>query len=118
MTPEQIKKYLPNASPDFIRVNPQGIHPAEPERAAKLPLERPVSREEEGHIRLEICFTVYSRRPLDWDNWRTKELQDGLILAGILPSDDWSTLQGRVISKKVHSKEEERTEVRLTLSLD
>ena len=115
MTPEEIKRYLPNASQSTIRVNTPRIHPAEPERPAKCTLERPVSGEETCAFRFEIEFTVYSRRPLDWDNWRVKELQDALINAGILDSDDWSRLQGRVKSCKVHTKEEERTEIKIGL---
>lgn len=59
--------------------------------------------------RARITFTVYARRPLDWDNYRLKDLQDCLIEAGFLHSDAWQYLEGSVVSKKAHSKKEEAT---------
>jgi len=49
--------------------------------------------------------------PCDWDGYSIKELQDILIKAGILDGDEWYRLHGTVVSRKVHTKEEERTEV-------
>ena len=117
MTPEQLKSKFPHASPSFIRINNSGLHTPEPKPVKKRALERPAPREETCGYRLEICFSIYSRRPLDWDNWRTKELQDLLIIIGAIPSDDWTTLKGRVESHKVHRAEEEKTVVTVHLAI-
>lgn len=61
--------------------------------------------------RFAICFIVYAVRPCDYDGYHIKELQDLLVHAGILPDDNWRVLEGKVISQKAHSPEEERTEV-------
>lgn len=63
--------------------------------------------------RFAITFTVYSVYPPDWDGIHIKEIQDMVCEAGILPSDDYRTLEGRVISKKVHTKAEERTVIEI-----
>ena len=115
MTPEQLKSKFPHASASFIRINNSRLHTPEPERPKKRALERPVSREEESPVRLEICFRIYATRACDWDNYRTKDLQDALIIAGLLPDDNWRTLQGRVESHQVQTKAEERTEVSVVL---
>lgn len=73
-----------------------------------------VPREVPGRIRSRIRFTVYAVRPCDWDGYSIKPLQDCLVRASILHGDDWDLLQGEVISEKVHSKEEERTEITIT----
>lgn len=57
---------------------------------------------------------MFSVRPLDWDNYRLKDLQDLLCLTGLLPSDNWNELEGSVISEKVHRKEEEKTVIEIT----
>ena len=37
-----------------------------------------------------------------------------LVKAGCLDGDEWNVLQGEVISEKVHTPEEERTEILIT----
>lgn len=60
----------------------------------------------------QIRITVYAVRPADWDGWHVKEIVDGCVKAGFLDNDDWRVNPtGTVTSKKVHTKEEERTEV-------
>lgn len=76
-----------------------------------LPSSAGISKNRE---RAGIRFRVFSTRPCDWDNYSVKEIQDGLLKAGLLDSDDWDQLQGSVISEKVHSKEEERTVIEIT----
>ncbi|SRR6266851_1326609 len=61
--------------------------------------------------RFRITLVVRALRPRDWDNNCVKFLQDSLIHAGILPSDDWKTLEGQVISLKADRKEDEETTV-------
>lgn len=75
------------------------------------PLDCQVSGEAAGRARVKIRFSFYSRRPCDWDAYSVKELQDLLVHAGILDSDQWDSLQGEIISEKVQQKEEERTEI-------
>jgi hypothetical protein len=90
-----------------------GVPAANPERPARKALERPARREAEDGPCFEIVFTIYSRRPCDYDNYHCKILQDLLVRSGLLPDDDWRTLQGRCISKKANNWEEERTEVEI-----
>ena len=63
--------------------------------------------------RFQITFRVYAIRPPDWDGCEIKQLQDMVVHAGILPDDNWRILQGRVVTEKAHSKEEERTEIEI-----
>jgi hypothetical protein len=46
---------------------------------------------------------------MDWDNPFTKPLQDLLVNRGLIPSDDWQTLEGCVKSRKAATKTAERT---------
>lgn len=82
-------------------------------RKAKSRNRAPVSPEPKSRQRIK--FTVYAVRPCDWDGYHIKELQDMLIHAGILDSDDWASLRGEVISEKVYSKEEEMTVIEILL---
>lgn len=99
------------------KISPHGLSPAQPECVEKLPLVSSSPGEEEGYYRPPnralIIFTVFSRRPMDWDNPRFKSLQDCLVKAGFLDGDDFARLEGRVISRKAHRKEDERTEVEI-----
>lgn len=81
------------------------------EPAKGEPLGSEVSREATGRTRIKIRFVFHARRPCDWDAYSIKELQDLLVHAGILDRDQWDSLQGEIVSEKVHSKEEERTEI-------
>ena len=78
---------------------------------SRKPLEAPVQREAPGGERFEIVFTIHAFQPCDWDNYHVKELQDMAVAAGIIPSDSWDTLSGRVVCKKAETKEQERTEI-------
>lgn len=94
-----------------------GIRPDDPQCAQGRSLVRPVSRKDsrraEPAERIRIRFTIYAVRPADWDGYDIKELQDMLVHAAILPSDQWSVLQGEVVSEKAYSKEEQRTEIEI-----
>ena len=114
MNPHKLGRLFPHASKSFIKRNSDsdtGIRATKPEFSPGLPLVDSGKGEAQGRACFEVCFNVYAVRPLDWDNYRFKDLQDCLVEAGILSGDDWRILQGRVISHKAHSKEEERTEV-------
>lgn len=117
MTREQIIKRFPNASEAFIVANLDhcGLRAAKPERAKGVPLERADKRKAKSSTgsaqRFLIHFRVFAVRPLDWDNYRLKELQDFLCLTGLLPDDNWQIVEGHVSSHKAHSKAEEETEI-------
>lgn len=84
-------------------------------------MERPRKRKEKGGNsaavsteparRCRITFRIYAVRPLDWDNYSVKQIQDCLVHAGILDDDKWDILEGGIVSEKAYSKEEERTEI-------
>ena len=118
MTPNELRKRFPNASAAFLQRNTQvdlpglaGLRPSVEEPDQGIALERPVSGKASGRSRFEILFRVFARRPPDWDNAHIKELQDTLVRIGLLPDDDWKTLQGKVQTFKVSCAEEERTEI-------
>lgn len=122
MTREQLIKLYPRASADFIRRN------ADPD-AHRLPSVRE-ERAKGGALvsapsgktksvprvvqRAHITFRVFAVRPMDWDNPSTKELQDLLVTAGIMPGDAWHQLYGTVISEKVSTTAEEKTVIEIT----
>lgn len=114
MTREQLKERFPHASDAFLDRNcdrPEGIRSDDTKRTEGHALERPCPREKKSRTRVTVHFVVYSLRPADWDGWHIKELQDCLIHAGILDGDEWDVLEGHVTSEKVHTKDEERTEI-------
>lgn len=115
---DELKRRFPNASPAFLKRNkagPAGLRTDERERAQGGALERKTPRKTPGGAGAESCysitFIVRSRRPMDWDNIRVKDLQDCIVEAGLLPGDGWRVLQGSVISLKADTKKEESTEV-------
>ena len=111
MTKDELLKRFPRASRAFVEANAAGIPAAEPERPARKTLEHPAPGEATSRPRFAIRFDCFSRRPLDWDNWRLKDLQDMLIVAGILDDDSHELIEGGVCSHKVHAEAEERTEI-------
>lgn len=115
---DELRNLFPNISKSTIEANNADgpkLRPAKPERAQGVPLDGAGKGKETGSPvsgpRYRITFAVFAVKPLDWDNYRLKDLQDCLIEAGFLPDDNWRVLEGQVISKKAHSKEEERTEI-------
>jgi len=90
------------------------LRAVESEPTKRRSLVRRVPRKETSGPRFEIMFTVYARRPCDWDGYHIKPLQDLLIQSGQLPGDAWHELEGCVRSRRVQTKEEERTEVEIT----
>jgi len=88
---------------------PEPLRPGEPEPVKRRALVSRVPREEKSGPRFEVCFTVFSVRPCDWDGYHIKPLLDMVVHAGILPGDAWHQLDGRVRSRKVSTAEEEKT---------
>jgi hypothetical protein len=118
------------ASESFNRLNPglqimgKRIRSAQPKCHPVVPLDGAGQGKGKGGgipapgpVRMfEITFTIFSVRPNDWDNIHVKCLQDMLIKPGCvtgLPDDCWHQLQGRIISKKAHSPEEEGTQIEI-----
>lgn len=111
---------MPNWTPDDLRAyqarlarlrSPQPEQPARETLVSSVPGEE--ARGDCPPRRFVISFRIFACRPLDWDNAFIKPLQDCLVEAGLLPGDDWQTLEGHVTSHKAGSKAEERTEVTL-----
>lgn len=124
MTRDEILKRFPNASQSTIRANlsdNSGLRPVEPKHAQRKTLVDPSPGEKTGGAgvgerspvanRFRVTYRVFSTRPCDFDNYHIKELQDLLVRAGMLPGDDWRTLQGEIVSYKAESKKHERTEI-------
>jgi len=65
--------------------------------------------------RYRVTWTVYSVKPMDWDNVAggIKAIQDCAVEAGWIPDDGWKVLEGVVVSEKCSSKSEQRTEMKL-----
>lgn len=77
-------------------------------------LECPIPRKDPDHPRVKILFRVFAVYPTDWDGSTFKELQDGIVHAGLLDGDEWDRLEcAGIVSEKAYSKEEERTEVEI-----
>lgn len=123
ISPSDLKRLFKNASRTTIKLNQAGgagLRTAQPQPAKGNALERALPRKAKGGNGAIVCpepsrcriqFTVYAVRPCDWDGYHIKEIQDMLVKAGLLDGDEWNLLQGEVISEKVHSAEEERTEI-------
>lgn len=118
---ELIKQRLPLSAATIKRnadAGDTGLRASDTKPDEGKPLERRLSRKDSRRVgptgRIKIRFTIHSLHPADWDGFDIKHLQDMLVRAGILPDDNWSILQGGVISEKVHSKEEEKTVVEIT----
>jgi hypothetical protein len=62
-----------------------------------------------------VLFEIFSCQPMDWDNasFSVKPLQDAMKAAGLIPDDDWRTLEGRAVATKCATRAEERVEVLL-----
>lgn len=100
---------------DGSEAGDKGLRSAKPKPVKRPALVKDVSGETKSLYRIKILFRIYSVRPLDWDNYSIKQLQDLLVKSGILPDDKWSVLSGEVVSEKVDRKEEERTQITFTV---
>jgi len=98
-----------------VKTGAAGVSPAEPKRDERAALDHKPARKAKDGPRFEIVFRIYAVRPTDWDNWYVKLLQDMLVRAGILHDDHWRILEGRVISEKAKSQQEERTEIEIRM---
>lgn len=96
-------------------IDHHGLRAPKPQRPQGKPLVGAQKGKDKGRSlppqRFRITYRIWAVRPLDFDNYTIKELQDWLCAIGLLPTDKWDTLEGLVISQKAHTKAEERTEV-------
>jgi hypothetical protein len=124
VTREQILKKFPNASESTLRANAiaenrsDGLRADNSQPVKGNALERVAPREDssrDGAVqRFRITFTVYAVRPADYDGYDIKHLQDWCVKAALIPDDNWRILEGSVISRKAHTKAEERTFIEIT----
>lgn len=108
---ESLIRKRPHLSPSTIPSNcntHSQLCPPKQKQAKRKPLDSSSQGKDSCSPRFEICFTIYAIRPLDWDNYWVKSMQDCLIQAGFLHDDKWNVLRGSVVSEKAHSKEEEK----------
>ncbi len=118
LSEQQLRDKLAS-NPGLARRNPElcgsantsWIHPVEPEPVKRKPLVRRIPRKETSGPRFEIIFNIYAVRPCDFDGWHVKPLLDMVVHAGIIPGDSWDQLEGSIRSRKVSTKEQERTEI-------
>lgn len=122
MNENELRRRFPNASPSFLKANSghrvEGVCAQHEKPAERVPLDDPDAGKEARWSgpseRFEIQFIIFAQHPADWDGWDIKYCQDFLIKAGIIPDDGWKTLSGRVISRKVSTKDEEKTVIEVT----
>jgi hypothetical protein len=139
MDVKDLKKKFPNASASFLKANAKfpnasestlranativenrsdGVRANNPQPVKGNTLERVAPREDSSRAvplqRFRITFTVYAARPADYDGYDIKHLQDWCVKAALIPDDNWRILEGSVISRKAHSKADERTEIEVT----
>lgn len=112
-TAEQLSAYE-------ARHNLGRICPKEPEQPPGMPLvnatqgedkgrQSPALRDEDISFKgpVRILFVVFSPRPCDCDNYRTKDIQDCLVHAGILADDSYKHItELTIISRKGEPKTE------------
>jgi hypothetical protein len=117
MSPNELKRYFPNASASTLRANSAASLPAsdkEPTQGGAL--ERVSKGKKAGSgspiTRIGLAFCVYAVRPADVDGWDLKEIIDALSGAQILDGDGWDRFYiAGIYSEKVQKKSEERTEI-------
>lgn len=118
ITPEELRRWssrgVSAATLARNQAGPSGLPASDPKPVEGDALDSGVQREEAGAARYKLVFTVYAVRPCDWDGWHVKPLQDVLAIIGLIPGDSWHQLEGCVRSCKVHTAEEERTEIEIT----
>lgn len=117
----ELRRRFPHISEDVLRLSADagvaGLRPTAAQQPKGRSLvrapKRKVSRSLGAKERYRVIFTVHAVRPPDWDNAFIKSLQDCLVTAGLLPSDDYGSLEGSVISKKVQETAQEKTTIEI-----
>ena len=110
---DALLKRNPSLTVEGDTIGTDRLHTTKPECIEGVPLDSAGQRESKSRRRAKILFTVYARRPGDWDNYRFKDLQDCIVKSCILDGDEWDVLEGSVIVKKAHPEEEEKTVVEI-----
>jgi hypothetical protein len=134
MSPDELRKRLPQASDSFIRANTSPVRAsvdegvraddrADQNRSAResAELERPivyaatetVRTEKTPSTRFLVRVTDYRIRLIDEDNLSEKFTVDSLRYCGLLPSDAPGKCKIEVSQKKVHRKDEARVEIEI-----
>lgn len=105
---------FPKASNDFIKANPQ-LQSAQSQPDAKAALGASTKGKEKSLERIAIRYRIYRVRLQDADNafGGTKNLTDGLVRCGLIPSDSPEQISLTVEQEKVSSLAEQRTEIQI-----
>lgn len=125
MDENSVRKYFPNASPAFVRLNAEGamrridLRTDHSRSAPKL--ERSAGDGTVGAVQVQgrigrrflVRVTAFRKRLLDEDNLCEKYHVDLLRYAGVLPSDAPGTAKIEVSQQKVGPKEPERVELKV-----
>ena len=113
----ELKRRFPNISSSCLRANSAAALPTSDPKPTQGGALRRVSKRTQASshgvvVRTGLLFRVYAQRPADPDGWDLKEIIDALAGARLLDADRWDKCYiAGIYSEKVHSKEEERTEV-------
>lgn len=111
MTPDELKRYFPQASADTILKNCGVEKDAERERNPGDESVAAPARARPDPVRRLVRLTSYRCRLLDERNSFDKYFVDALVYAGILFDDSPVWAQIEVSQRLVHGKELERTEI-------
>lgn len=123
MNEEELRRRLPNASGDFLRLNAQtgaadirtddAGAPAKPKRIAGHGTLGPPQVKVPTGQHFLVVVTSYRKRLLDEDNLIEKYHVDLCRYAGILPADSPGTAKIEVKQEKVGPKEPERVSIQI-----
>lgn len=120
MNYHELRRRFPNASESFLLANTDvpthcEIASPKPERATRDDALAEAQAQGRNQQRFLVVITSFRRRLLDEDNLCGKYHCDLLRYAGILPSDAPGQTQIQNRQSKVKTKEEERTEIEVTI---
>lgn len=95
------------------------IQPAKSQRKPAPALVKAIPRAQKVHERIILCYTICRVRPLDTDNayGSTKNCTDILRRCGLIPGDDPTRIELKVIQKRVSKYSQEQTEIEIVYPL-
>ena len=105
-THEQLRSVL--AKKGYTADMASGIPDSLPKPNQKAALDGPAKGEEESAVRIQVSFTLYRQRLLDWDNAAAscKDLCDCLTKSRLIPDDRPEYIEGSCRQRKVKAAEE------------